>query len=212
MFKILTLNNISVRGLERLPRDQYEVASEMQHPDAVLVRSADMHKMEIPATVRAIGRAGAGVNNIPVEKMSARGIPVFNAPGANANAVKELVVAGMLIACRNLGPAWDFARALAGDDAALHKLTEAGKKDFAGYELIGPNGGGSCGMAAGDWRIGAQAHGIHARDDFDAAAHQLHHHASLCRGMVCGEIVGRCAVRDVLSAGRADAGGEVRPV
>ena len=137
MFKILTLNNISVRGLERLPRDQYEVASEMQHPDAVLVRSADMHKMEIPDTVRAIGRAGAGVNNIPVDKMSARGIPVFNAPGANANAVKELVVASMLIACRNLGPAWDFARGLAGDDATLHKLTEAGKKDFAGYELIG---------------------------------------------------------------------------
>ena len=137
MFKILTLNNISVRGLERLPRDRYEVASEMQHPDAVLVRSADMHKMEIPDTVRAIGRAGAGVNNIPVDKMSARGIPVFNAPGANANAVKELVVASMLIACRNLGPAWDFARKLEGDDATLHKLTEAGKKDFAGYELIG---------------------------------------------------------------------------
>lgn len=137
MFKILTLNNISVRGLERLPRDQYEVASEMQHPDAVLVRSADMHKMEIPATVRAIGRAGAGVNNIPVDKMSARGIPVFNAPGANANAVKELVVASMLIACRNLGSAWDFARKLEGDDAALHKLTEAGKKDFAGFELAG---------------------------------------------------------------------------
>lgn len=137
MFKILTLNNISVRGLERLPRDRYEVASEIQHPDAVLVRSADMHKMTIAETVRAIGRAGAGVNNIPVAKMSERGIPVFNAPGANANAVKELVVCGMLMACRNIGPAWDFARKLEGDDAALHKLTEAGKKDFAGYELVG---------------------------------------------------------------------------
>lgn len=137
MFKILTLNNISVRGLERLPRDRYEVASEIQNPDAVLVRSADMHKMTIAETVRAIGRAGAGVNNIPVAKMSERGIPVFNAPGANANAVKELVVCGMLMACRNIGPAWDFARKLEGDDAALHKLTEAGKKDFAGYELAG---------------------------------------------------------------------------
>lgn len=137
MFKILTLNNISVRGLERLPRDKYEVASEIQHPDAVLVRSADMHKSEIPATVKAIGRAGAGVNNIPVGKMSERGIPVFNAPGANANAVKELVVAGMLMACRNIAQSWDFARKLEGDDAALHKLTEAGKKDFAGFEIAG---------------------------------------------------------------------------
>jgi D-3-phosphoglycerate dehydrogenase len=137
MYKILTLNNISVRGLERLPRDKYEVASEIQHPDAILVRSADMHKMNIPETVRAIGRAGAGVNNIPVDKMSARGIPVFNAPGANANAVKELVVCGMLMACRNIGPAWDFARKLEGDDAALHKLTESGKKDFGGFELVG---------------------------------------------------------------------------
>jgi D-3-phosphoglycerate dehydrogenase len=101
MYKILTLNNISVAGLERLPRDSYEVASEIQHPDAILVRSANMHDMEIPASVRAIGRAGAGVNNIPVDRMSKRGVPVFNAPGANANAVKELVLAGMLMAARN---------------------------------------------------------------------------------------------------------------
>src|SRR5690349_4902709 len=121
MFKILTLNNISSVGLERLPRDRYEIASELPQPDAILVRSADMHKLELPATVKAIGRAGAGVNNIPVPKMSERGIPVFNAPGANANAVKELVVAGMLIAARNLMPAWDYARNLQGDDASLHK-------------------------------------------------------------------------------------------
>src|SRR5882757_6248791 len=88
-FKILTLNNISVRGLERLPRDQFEVASEIGHPDAILVRSADMHRMVIPASVKAVGRAGAGINNIPVASLSNRGIPVFNAPGANANAVKE---------------------------------------------------------------------------------------------------------------------------
>ena len=102
MYKILTLNNISVAGLERLPRENYEVASEIQHPDAILLRSFKMHEMEIPPTLKAVGRAGAGVNNIPVEKMSAAGIPVFNAPGANANAVKELVVTGMLLACRNI--------------------------------------------------------------------------------------------------------------
>jgi D-3-phosphoglycerate dehydrogenase len=137
MFKILTLNNISVAGLERLPRDTFEVASEIQHPDAILVRSFKMHDMDIPPSLRAVGRAGAGVNNIPVAKMSARGIPVFNAPGANANAVKELVIAGMLLACRNICQAWDFARGLEGDDASLNKQVEAGKSRFAGYELPG---------------------------------------------------------------------------
>jgi D-3-phosphoglycerate dehydrogenase len=135
MFKILTLNNISVAGLERLPRDKYEIASEIQHPDAILLRSFKMHGMSIPGTLKAVGRAGAGVNNIPVDTLSARGIPVFNAPGANANAVKELVVAGMLLACRNICQAWDFARGLQGDDATLNKLVEEGKKDFAGFEL-----------------------------------------------------------------------------
>jgi D-3-phosphoglycerate dehydrogenase len=137
MYKILTLNNISVSGLEKLPRESYEVASEIQHPDAVLVRSANMHEMEIPASVRAIGRAGAGVNNIPVDKMSRRGVPVFNAPGANANAVKELVLAGMLMAARNLCQGWDFARNLSGDDAEISRQVEAGKKRFAGMELPG---------------------------------------------------------------------------
>ncbi|HFD79136.1 MAG TPA: 3-phosphoglycerate dehydrogenase [Gammaproteobacteria bacterium] len=137
MYKILTLNNISVAGLERLPRDHYEVASEIQHPDAILLRSYNMHDMEIPASVKAIGRAGAGVNNIPVETMSQRGVPVFNAPGANANAVKELVLAGMLMAARNLAQGWDFARNLSGDDAAISKQVEAGKKNFAGMELPG---------------------------------------------------------------------------
>jgi len=137
MYKILTLNNISVAGLEKLPRDSYEVASEIQHPDAILVRSANMHDMEIPASVRAIGRAGAGVNNIPVDRMSKRGVPVFNAPGANANAVKELVLAGMLMAARNLCQGWAFARGLSGDDAQISKQVEAGKKQFAGMELPG---------------------------------------------------------------------------
>jgi D-3-phosphoglycerate dehydrogenase len=137
MFKIQTLNNISIVGLERLPRESYEVASSITVPDAILVRSADMHKMEIPASVKAIGRAGAGTNNIPVKAMSARGVPVFNAPGANANAVKELVLAGMLLAARNLIPAIDFAKGLSGDDATLHKLVEDGKKKFVGMELPG---------------------------------------------------------------------------
>lgn len=137
MYKILTLNNISVAGLERLPRDRYEIASEIQHPDAVLLRSFKMHDMEIPATLKAVGRAGAGVNNIPVDKLSKLGVPVFNAPGANANAVKELVVAGMLLAARNICQAWDFARNQEGDDATINKAVEAGKKNFVGFELPG---------------------------------------------------------------------------
>lgn len=137
MYKILTLNNISIQGLERFPRDLYEVASEIQHPDAIMVRSHNMHDMTIPDTVIAIGRAGAGVNNIPVASMSKRGIPVFNAPGANANAVKELVIAGMLLAARNICPAWEYARHIEGEDAELNKQVEAGKKKYVGFELPG---------------------------------------------------------------------------
>ncbi len=135
MYKILTLNNISIKGLERLPRERYEVASEIQNPDAILLRSYNMHDMAVPSTLKAVGRAGAGVNNIPVAQLSARGIPVFNAPGANANAVKELVVAAMLLAARNICPAWDYARRLEGDDKTIHKLVEDGKKKFVGFEL-----------------------------------------------------------------------------
>jgi D-3-phosphoglycerate dehydrogenase len=137
MYKILTLNNISVAGLDRLPRETYEVASEITHPDAILLRSYKMHDMEIPETVKAIGRAGAGVNNIPVASMTEKGIPVFNAPGANANAVKELVLAGMLMAARNLGQAWSFARGLNGEDGEINKNVESGKKQFVGFELPG---------------------------------------------------------------------------
>jgi D-3-phosphoglycerate dehydrogenase len=137
MFKIQTLNNISVLGLERLPRDGYEVASEIQNPDAVLVRSADMHKIEIATSIKAIGRGGAGTNNIPVAKMSQRGVPVFNAPGANANAVKELVLSGMLLAARNIAQSLDFVKKLDGDDQAMHKAVEDGKKKFVGFELPG---------------------------------------------------------------------------
>ncbi len=134
--KILTLNAISARGLARLP-EHYVVGGDLAEPDAILVRSANMHDMEIPQSVCAIGRAGAGTNNIPVKKMSERGLPVFNAPGANANAVKELVIAGMLMGARNLVPALKFVESLGGTDEAMHKATEAGKKQFAGMELPG---------------------------------------------------------------------------
>lgn len=135
MYKILTLNNISVDGLRRLPRDRYEVASEIGHPDAILVRSFNMHDMEIPETIRAVARAGAGVNNVPIDALSRRGVPVFNAPGANANAVKELVVAGILLAARNLCGAWSYVRRLDVAGTQLDQAVEAGKKQFVGFEL-----------------------------------------------------------------------------
>lgn len=137
MRKILTLNNIAVEGLRRLPRDSYEVGSEIAEPDAIILRSFDMHDMDIAPSVTAIGRAGAGVNNIPVENMTERGVPVFNAPGANANAVKELAVAGMLIAARNICAARDYVIALDDDGDKLDQAVEAGKKQFVGFELPG---------------------------------------------------------------------------
>jgi D-3-phosphoglycerate dehydrogenase / 2-oxoglutarate reductase len=136
-YRILTLNHISPRGLARFPPERYTVGADIAEPDAILVRSADLHATPIGAAVRAIGRAGVGVNNIPVAEMSRRGVPVFNSPGANANAVKELVLAGLLLAARNIGPAWLFARALAGDDATIEEAVEQGKKRFVGFELPG---------------------------------------------------------------------------
>jgi D-3-phosphoglycerate dehydrogenase len=136
-YRILTLNHISSRGLERLPRTRYQIGSEMSDPDGILVRSADMHKMQLPDSVLAIARAGAGTNNIPVAELSRRGIPVFNSPGANANAVKELVVASLFLAARNICQAWEFARSLSGDDAAIDLAVEKGKKNYAGFELPG---------------------------------------------------------------------------
>lgn len=135
MYKILTLNNISVAGLRRLPRQSYEVASEIGHPDAIMLRSYNMHDLEIPATVQGVARAGAGVNNIPIDALTKRGIPVFNAPGANANAVKELVIAGMLLAARNLCPGWQYVRELEDSGPQLKKQVESGKKKFVGFEL-----------------------------------------------------------------------------
>jgi D-3-phosphoglycerate dehydrogenase len=137
-FTIRTLNNISARGLERLPRDRYTVSSDNAEPDALIVRSADMHTMTIPSSVKAVGRAGAGTNNVPVATLSKRGVPVFNAPGANANAVKELVIAAILMSMRHVCDAWSYARGLpADDDRALEEAIEQGKKKFVGHELPG---------------------------------------------------------------------------
>jgi D-3-phosphoglycerate dehydrogenase len=135
--RILTLNSISPQGLDRLPSERYEVGSAIERPDAILVRSADMHKLAIADSVLAVARAGAGTNNIPVAALSKRGVPVFNAPGANANAVKELVLAGALLAARNICQAWAYTRALSGDDQALEEQVEQGKKKFVGFELPG---------------------------------------------------------------------------
>ncbi|MDO8351325.1 MAG: phosphoglycerate dehydrogenase [Gallionella sp.] len=136
-YRILTLNKISASGLKRFPAAAYKVGTDVAEPDAILVRSQVMHDMVIPDSVKAIARAGAGTNNVPVAKMTARGVPVFNAAGANANAVKELVIAGMLLASRNIVPALKFVAGLQGDDATLHKLVEDGKKNYAGIELRG---------------------------------------------------------------------------
>ena len=137
MNKILTFNNIAAKGLDCFPREGFEVASEIQHPDAIMLRSQNLHEYEFPETVKAVARAGAGVNNIPVERLSLRGIPVFNAPGANANAVKELVIAGILIACRQLDAAQTFVKQLQTSGAELERQIEAGKKQFVGSELPG---------------------------------------------------------------------------
>jgi D-3-phosphoglycerate dehydrogenase len=136
MFRIQTLNNISRNGLDRLPANLYSVANDIAEPDALLVRSADLHGKPLAASIKAVARAGAGTNNIPVTEFSQRGVPVFNAPGANANAVKELVIAGMLIAARNLDSALAFVGGLDGG-AHLHDKVEAEKKRFVGSELAG---------------------------------------------------------------------------
>ncbi|MCC6209669.1 MAG: phosphoglycerate dehydrogenase [Burkholderiales bacterium] len=135
--EVLVLNPISPAGLERLPAERYNIVKEARSPDVILVRSADMHSMKFDANLKAVARAGAGVNNIPVAQLSRLGVPVFNAPGANANAVKELVIAGLLIAARNLAPALDFVRGLDTGDKDLDKKVEAGKKAYAGVELPG---------------------------------------------------------------------------
>ncbi|HEY7929399.1 MAG TPA: 3-phosphoglycerate dehydrogenase family protein [Steroidobacteraceae bacterium] len=162
LYKVLTLNRISERGLARFAGAPYEIGADVQAPDAILVRSADMHAMTLPATLKAVARAGAGTNNIPVEMLSHRGVPVFNTPGANANAVKELVLAGLLLAARNICQAWEFVRELSGDDHAIELAAERGKQHFVGFELPGRTLG-VVGLGAVGVRVAnaAEALGMH---------------------------------------------------
>ncbi|MCK0111231.1 phosphoglycerate dehydrogenase [Ornithinimicrobium sp. F0845] len=140
-FRIQTLNAISPLGLQRLDRERFDIGTEFTDPRAILLRSADLHSYEVPPSLYAVARAGAGTNNIPVDALAARGIPVFNTPGANANAVKELVIAGLLLAARNLYHAADYTKDLVAEHQLsgkeLDKQVEAGKKQFAGFELPG---------------------------------------------------------------------------
>jgi D-3-phosphoglycerate dehydrogenase / 2-oxoglutarate reductase len=172
---VLVLNAIAASGLSRLPAERYRVGKDVADPAAILVRSADMHGMAIPSSVVAVGRAGAGTNNIPVGTLSARGVPVFNAPGANANAVKELVLAGMFMAARNVAPALRFVQALDMGSADLDKVVEDGKKAFAGYELQGQTLGivglGKIGCLVADAaiKLGMQVLGYDPEITVDAA-------------------------------------------
>ena len=137
MFNVLTYNNISPAGLDRLPESRYKVGPEIENPDAIMLRSFSLHEQSIPTSLKAVGRAGAGVNNIPVDEYTKRGIPVFNAPGANSNAVAELAIAGMLLAARNIVPALNFVSNLEGDEKSISNEIEKNKKHFAGFELSG---------------------------------------------------------------------------
>jgi D-3-phosphoglycerate dehydrogenase len=137
MKKVLTLNKISPVGLKNLPNEQYEVSSECKDPDAIILRSFKMHDMELPPTLKAVARAGAGVNNIPVDKCTEKGIVVFNTPGANANAVKELVILGLLMSCRKVYQGVTYAKSLAGQGDAVSKTIEKNKSQFKGPEILG---------------------------------------------------------------------------
>src|SRR5215213_10319899 len=163
-YRVRVLNQISAGGLKRLPWDRFAVSADADDPHAILVRSADLHDIEIPESLLAVGRAGSGTNNIPVPAMSARGVPVFNAPGANANAVKELVVAGMLLAARNIDDALTYVDSLDPDDPELETKIEAGKKAFAGFELanhtLGVVGLGKIGCLVADAAIKLGMHVI----------------------------------------------------
>lgn len=137
MIKVKTYNNISEKGLSRLPTDIYTISEDHADLDVIMLRSEKLHDMEIPKSLKAVGRAGAGTNNVPVARLSEKGVVVFNAPGANANAVKELVIVGMLLACRNIVQAWQYASNVTGTVEEQNKAVEDGKKKYVGYELPG---------------------------------------------------------------------------
>ena len=162
MFKVRTYNQISNKGLSRFDRDRYEIGGELPQPDAFMLRSQKLHDIEIPESLVAVARAGAGVNNIPIARLSALGVPVFNTPGANANAVKELVLVGLLMASRNIPQALRFVDGLTGDDAAMHKAVESGKKQFVGTELPGRTLG-VIGLGAIGVKVANAAHALGMR-------------------------------------------------
>ncbi len=137
MFNIKTLNKISPLGMEKFNRNLYTWGDDIENPEAILVRSASMHEMEMPKSLLAIARAGAGVNNIPLDTCAEQGIVVFNTPGANANAVKELVLLGLLLSSRKVAPAMDWVKTLKGQGAEVGKLVEKGKSNFVGPEIKG---------------------------------------------------------------------------
>lgn len=137
MFKIRTYNNISSKGLDLFDRDYFEVSDSVSDPDAIVLRSQKLHDETFSDSTLAIGRAGAGVNNIPIDRCSEQGIVVFNTPGANANAVKELVILGMLLAARNVVPALSFASSLKGQGEEVGPAVEKNKSQFVGFELKG---------------------------------------------------------------------------
>jgi D-3-phosphoglycerate dehydrogenase len=197
-FQVLVLNNIAANGLKRLPAGRFVCGKDIAQPDAILLRSADLHKIPIPSSVLAIGRAGSGTNNIPVAALSQRGVPVFNAPGANANAVKELVLAGMLLAARHIAPAMAFVQALDPQDPEMEKKVEGGKKTYAGYELNGRSlsviGLGKIGCLVADAaiRLGMNVVGYDPEITVDAAwslPAQVKKAASLQEALRSGEFV-----------------------
>src|SRR5439155_18977554 len=175
-YQILTYNQISAHGLHRFPTARYAVGKSVEHPDAIVLRSHDLRTIAIPASVKAIGRAGAGTNNIPVADMSQRGVPVFNAPGANANAVKELVFTALLMAARNVVPALDYVAGLKVEERDLEKRVEDGKKQFAGVELpnrtLGIIGLGAIGSLVADTaiKLGMKVTGFDPELTVDAAS------------------------------------------
>ena len=188
VMNILTLNKISACGTSRFDAAKYTVGDAVENPDGIMVRSAAMHEMELPASLAAIARAGAGVNNIPVDKCSEAGIVVFNTPGANANAVKELVIAGMLISSRKVIPAIEWARTLKGNGDAVPKMVEKGKSAYAGPEIkgkrLGVIGLGAIGIlvASAAKSLGMEVYGYDPFLSVDAAwglSRAIHHATSL---------------------------------
>lgn len=188
VMNILTLNKISACGTSRFDAAKYTVGDAVENPDGIMVRSAAMHEMELPASLAAIARAGAGVNNIPVDKCSEAGIVVFNTPGANANAVKELVIAGMLISSRKVIPAIEWARTLKGNGDAVPKMVEKGKSAYAGPEIkgkrLGVIGLGAIGILVANAAksLGMEVYGYDPFLSVDAAwglSRAIHHATSL---------------------------------